>query len=163
MPQRKKNVGQAPRAASHLVARARTRAVPRAADVARAAPGAARMVEDIVGCKWSLAVLDRVRRGVRRPGAIEASLHGLSTKVMNERLRKLVRYGILARTAYPEVPPRVEYTLTAYGGRFARVLDEIAALDADTGAPARRGSRPAPAVEGRRTIVRRARRPAAGR
>ena len=87
------------------------------------------MVEDIVGCKWSLAVLDRVRRGVNRPGAIESSLPGLSPKVLNERLRKLVRFGILERTAVPEIPPRVEYTMTAFGARFARVLDEIAALD----------------------------------
>lgn len=92
-------------------------------------PHVARMVEDIVGCKWSLAVLDRVRHGVHRPGALEASLPGLSTKVLNERLRKLVRFGILDRTAYPEVPPRVEYRLTAFGGRLVRVLDDIAALD----------------------------------
>ena len=89
------------------------------------------MVEDIVGCKWSLAVLGRVREGVRRPGALEASLPGLSAKVLNERLRKLVRYGILERMAYAEVPPRVEYRLTAFGTRFAGVLDAIAELDAD--------------------------------
>jgi DNA-binding HxlR family transcriptional regulator len=78
----------------------------------RTEPPAARMVEDIVGCKWSLAVLERVRSGVSRPGALEHSLPGLSTKVLNERLRKLQRYGIVSRTAYPEVPPRVEYALT---------------------------------------------------
>ncbi len=99
-----------------------------------AAPPVARMVEDIVGCKWSLAVLARVRDGVRRPGALEHSLPGLSTKVLNERLRKLVRYGILARTAYAEVPPRVEYALTPFGERFARMLDEIASLEREFGA-----------------------------
>lgn len=95
----------------------------------QAEPPVARMVEDIVGCKWSLAVLSRVRDGVRRPGALEHSLPGLSTKVLNERLRKLVRYGIVARTAYAEVPPRVEYALTPFGERFARVLDDISALE----------------------------------
>lgn len=93
------------------------------------------MVEDIVGCKWSLAVLGRVRAGVRRPGALEHSLPGLSTKVLNERLRKLVRYGILARSAFPEVPPRVEYSLTPFGHRFARVLDDIAELDRELAHP----------------------------
>ena len=97
--------------------------------ISDAPPPAARMVEDIVGCKWSLAVLDRVRHGVHRPGALESSLPGLSTKVLNERLRKLVRFGILERNAFPEIPPRVEYTLTEFGGRFVRVLDEIAALE----------------------------------
>lgn len=95
----------------------------------RADPPAARMVEDIVGCKWSLAVLERVRSGVSRPGALEHSLPGLSTKVLNERLRKLQRYGIVSRTAYPEVPPRVEYALTPFGRKFVQVLDGVAALE----------------------------------
>ena len=46
----------------------------------------ARMVEDIVGVKWSLAVLGAVRGGVVRPGAIEHAIEGLSKKVLNERL-----------------------------------------------------------------------------
>ena len=87
-----------------------------------------RMVEDIVGCKWSLAVLGAVRAGVRRPGAIEHSIEGLSKKVMNERLAKLVRFGILAKHAFAEVPPRVEYELTPFGGKFCGVLDGIAHL-----------------------------------
>lgn len=91
----------------------------------------ARIVEDVVGCKWSLAVLARVREGVQRPGALEHSLPGLSTKVLNERLRKLVRYGILQRTAYAEIPPRVEYSMTPFGRRFARLLDDIEALQRD--------------------------------
>lgn len=99
-----------------------------------AEPPVARMVEDIVGCKWSLAVLARVRDGVRRPGALEHSLPGLSTKVLNERLRKLQRYGILARTAYAELPPRVEYALTPFGERFARLLDGIDALQREVDA-----------------------------
>lgn len=97
----------------------------------QAVPAAARMVEDILGCKWSLAVLLRVREGVRRPGALEHSLPGLSAKVLNERLRKLTRYGILARTAYAEVPPRVEYALTPFGMRFVGVLDAIETLGRD--------------------------------
>ena len=68
-----------------------------------AIPDVARMVEDIVGCKWSIAVLGRVREGVTRPGAIEHSLPGLTAKVLNERLRKLVRYGIVERTQFPEL------------------------------------------------------------
>lgn len=96
------------------------------------AQSVARMVEDIVGCKWSLAVLDLVRRGVRRPGAMEHAIDGLTAKVLNERLRKLVRYGILKRTSYPEVPPRVEYALTPFGEKFSDILDRIAKLECET-------------------------------
>lgn len=71
-------------------------------------PHVARMVEDIVGCKWSLAVIGAVRGGVHRPGALEHAIEGLSKKVLNERLSKLVRFGILERQAFAELPPRVE-------------------------------------------------------
>jgi DNA-binding HxlR family transcriptional regulator len=93
-----------------------------------ATPDVAGMVEDIVGCKWSLAVLAQIRQGVVRPGAMEHALPGLSTKVLNERLRKLVRYGILVRHAYPEVPPRVEYRLTPFGEKFTKLIDGVEQL-----------------------------------
>ena len=91
-------------------------------------PNVSRMVEDIVGCKWSLAVLGAVRGGVCRPGAMEHAIDGLSKKVLNERLVKLVRFGILDKHAYAEMPPRVEYRLTAFGDRFCGLLDGIDAL-----------------------------------
>ena len=87
------------------------------------------MIEDIVGCKWSLCVLELVSRGVSRPGEMQRSYHGLTAKVLNERLRKLVRYGILERHAFAEVPPRVEYTLTPMGRRFGQLLEQVRALE----------------------------------
>jgi DNA-binding HxlR family transcriptional regulator len=96
----------------------------------RAGIGAARMVEDIVGCKWSLTVLGLIAEGVQRPGAMQRRVVGLTPKVLNERLRKLLRFGIIERQVYAEVPPRVEYRLTPFGRRFDGVLKEIAALDA---------------------------------
>lgn len=90
---------------------------------------ALRMVEDIVGCKWSLTVLDLIRSGVTRPGKMERNVEGLSTKVLNERLRKLVRYRIVEKTIFPESPPRVEYTLTEFGAKFVVILDAISALE----------------------------------
>lgn len=87
------------------------------------------MVEDIVGCKWSLCVLDLVNRGVQRPGLMQKSIAGLTAKVLNERLRKLVRFAILEREVFPEVPPRVEYRLTPFGRRFIGLLEHITALE----------------------------------
>jgi DNA-binding HxlR family transcriptional regulator len=103
------------------------------------------MVEDVVGCKWSLAVLGQIRRGVRRPGKIERAIDGLSKKVMNERLRKLQRFGIVEKFAYAELPPRVEYRLSPFGRRFVRLLDGIERLQASleqTAAPSRNALRP---------------------
>lgn len=81
-----------------------------------------------MGCKWSLSVLGLVRGGVVRPGAMRRGVEGLSAKVLNERLAKMVRYGILHKRAYPEIPPRVEYRLTPFGRRFVGILDQLDAL-----------------------------------
>ena len=92
-------------------------------------PSVSGMVEDVLGCKWTLTVLRLVRQGVNRPGAMERSVDGLTTKVLNERLRKLVRFGILRRVAYPEIPPRVEYNLTPFGEKFIGALRAIEELE----------------------------------
>lgn len=88
-------------------------------------PNVHQMVESIVGCKWSLTVLGLVRKGVHRPGEMEHAVDGLSGKVLNERLTKLVRFGILQKVSFAEVPPRVEYRMTAFGNKFIKLLDEI--------------------------------------
>jgi DNA-binding HxlR family transcriptional regulator len=67
------------------------------------------MVENIVGCKWSLTFIDLIKRGINRPGQMQKEVAGLTTKVLNERLRKLVRFEIVEKTILPEIPPRVEY------------------------------------------------------
>lgn len=89
---------------------------------------AARIVEDIVACKWSLSVLAGLRSGVCRPGALQREIEGISTKVLNQRLSKMVRYGVLSKRSFPEIPPRVEYQLTRLGHRLLTILDQVDAL-----------------------------------
>ena len=94
-----------------------------------------RMVESIIGCKWSITVIGLIRDGVSRPGAMERAVEGLTTKVLNERLVKLSRFGIIDKTIFPEVPPRVEYSLTPFGCKFVKIIDEVKLLqkELDTG------------------------------
>ncbi|GIV15927.1 MAG: transcriptional regulator [Armatimonadota bacterium] len=82
-------------------------------------------VTEILKCKWTLAILDAIARGVNRPGRLERELPGLTTKVLNERIRKLERYGIIVRQVYPEIPPRVEYLFTERGKRLLKLLDAV--------------------------------------
>ena len=93
------------------------------------ASGVGMMVESIVGCKWSMHVLAAIRRGIARPGALERSAEGLTAKVLAERLTKLVRFGIVERRAFAEIPPRVEYRLTPFGRKFSGLMDGVAALE----------------------------------
>lgn len=103
----------------------------RAGDARDTRPSVRAIVEDVVGCKWTLHVLQQVRAGVHRPGQLVRTTDGLTRKVLYERLAKLVRYDVLTRVAYPEVPPRVEYRLTPFGERLNTVLDAIDALQCE--------------------------------
>lgn len=91
-------------------------------------PTVGQMMESVVGCKWSISVLDLMRNGVTRPGRMEHAIDGLSAKVLNERLRKLLHFGIIEKRVFAETPPRVEYHLTEFGSRFVAILDSIHAL-----------------------------------
>ena len=89
------------------------------------------MVEAIYGCKWSLTVYNLLANQINRPGEMVRSVEGLSTKVLNECLKRNVEFGILERIAFPEVPPRVEYKVTPFGNKFIRILDELEKLQGE--------------------------------
>ena len=88
-----------------------------------------RQLEDVVGCKWSVSVLQAVGAGISRPGALERHIEGISTKVLSERLRKLTIYGLLDKHVYAEVPPRTEYSLTDNGQKLLGIINQIKHLD----------------------------------
>jgi DNA-binding HxlR family transcriptional regulator len=91
----------------------------------------ASMVESIVGCKWSVRLLDLFADGHSRPSELLRACPSLSAKVMNERLRKMVRFGIVERTVFGDKPPvEVMYVLTPLGRRFMGILDEVRRLQA---------------------------------
>ena len=86
-------------------------------------------LEEVIGCKWSVSVLQAVRGGVNRPGALERDIPGISAKVLSERLRKLTGYGLLSKETFPEVPPRTEYALTPAGVALTDIIAKIRDLD----------------------------------
>src|SRR5690349_2981758 len=87
-----------------------------------------RLLEDVIGCRWTISVLRAVSAGVRRPGALERHITGISAKVLSDRLRRLTRAGIFERVQFPEIPPRVEYRLSGIGKKFLRLLKEAEKL-----------------------------------
>lgn len=92
--------------------------------------GSYQKLEDVVGCKWSVSVLQAVAEGINRPGVLERHIAGISTKVLSERLRKLTEYGLLDKQVHAEVPPRTEYALTADGRKLVAIISQIKTLDA---------------------------------
>lgn len=87
-------------------------------------------LEDVIGCKWSVSVLTHVGKGIHRPGELERAIEGISTKVLSERFRKLVEYGLLDKKSFNELPPRTEYYLTEKGSKVVEIIGQIKALDA---------------------------------
>jgi DNA-binding HxlR family transcriptional regulator len=90
-----------------------------------------RSLEDVLGCKWSAAIVAAVGRGVHRPGQLERFVPGISTKVLTERLRRMLAYRLITRTEYPGLPLRVEYHLTPIGKKLASVIEQLHALEAE--------------------------------
>ena len=91
----------------------------------------AMLLEEVIGCRWTISVLGAVAKGVKRPGALERHIEGISAKVLSDRLRQFTRAGIFERVQFPEIPPRVEYRLTAFGRKFLRLLHEVDRLQTE--------------------------------
>lgn len=79
----------------------------------------------IIGSKWTLLILRDLLEGTKRFGELSRSLNGISPKTLSERLRQLEEQQIIKRTIYPEVPSRVEYSLTERGKSLRDVLDAM--------------------------------------
>jgi DNA-binding HxlR family transcriptional regulator len=89
------------------------------------------LLEQVIGCRWTISVLGAVAKGIRRPGALQRHIEGISAKVLSDRLKHFQRAGIFERVQFPEIPPRVEYSLTEFGKKFMRLLKEVERLQAE--------------------------------
>ena len=80
------------------------------------------MAMNLVGGKYKCLILYHLNGGAKRTRDLLLLLEGISSKVLTEQLRQLEEDGLIERTVYAEVPPRVEYTLSAEGQTFLPVL-----------------------------------------
>ena len=79
----------------------------------------------LISSKWKVLILRDLLTGTKRFGELRRSLGGVSQKVLTAQLREMEDSGLLTRTVYPEVPPRVEYALTALGESLRPILDAM--------------------------------------
>jgi DNA-binding HxlR family transcriptional regulator len=84
-----------------------------------------RRVLDLIGDKWSVLIIGMLEDGPKRFSHLQRSIGGISQKMLTQTLRSLERDGIISRTLYPEVPPRVEYTLTPLGETLGEPIAAI--------------------------------------
>lgn len=80
----------------------------------------------VIGGKWKPIILWHLRSGEsRRFGELRRSMPNVTQKMLTQQLRELEADGLVLRTVHPQVPPRVEYTLTALGASVLPVLDQL--------------------------------------
>ncbi|WP_446665609.1 winged helix-turn-helix transcriptional regulator [Flexivirga sp. B27] len=86
-----------------------------------------REVLDRIGDKWTVLIVSTLRSGPLRYTDLQASIPGISQRMLTQTLKQLERDGVLTRTAYAEVPPRVEYDLTKLGRSLMDAVMSLAA------------------------------------
>ncbi|MCS6068874.1 helix-turn-helix transcriptional regulator [Klebsiella variicola subsp. variicola] len=86
---------------------------------------ATREILDRIGDKWSLYIIASLANGKRRFNELRRNIEGISQRMLTLTLRGMERDGLLTRTVYPTIPPRVEYELTELG---RTLLDPVMAL-----------------------------------
>lgn len=79
----------------------------------------------LVGSKWKLLILRNLLARPWRFSEMKKSLDGISQKVLSDSLRSLEEDGIVTRTVYPEVPPRVEYSLSELGESMRPIISAM--------------------------------------
>jgi DNA-binding HxlR family transcriptional regulator len=80
----------------------------------------------VIGGRWKPAILCRLLNGTMRYSELKKSIEGISERMLVAQLRELEHAGILRRLVYAEVPPRVEYEITAFGETMKPMLDAMA-------------------------------------
>lgn len=86
-----------------------------------------REVLDRIGDKWSVLIISTLNGGALRYSDLQASIPAISQRMLTQTLKRLEYDGLITRTAYPEVPPRVEYELTSLGGSLMEAVTAMAA------------------------------------
>lgn len=82
---------------------------------------------DVLGGKWKMPILWRLRSRAWRHGELRKDLGPITAKMLTQQLRELEEDGLITRTVYPVVPPHVEYALTPLGGSVAPVIERLRA------------------------------------
>ena len=83
------------------------------------------MTLQLIGDKWKILILRDLLTGTKRFGELKKSVTGITQKVLTSNLRSMESSGLLTRKVFPEVPPRVEYTLTDIGYSLQPILDSM--------------------------------------
>jgi len=80
---------------------------------------------EVIGGRWKVLILRELFPGVKRFGQLHRALHGITQKMLTQQLRELEQDGIIHREIYPQIPPKVEYSLTPLGESLKPIIDAM--------------------------------------
>ncbi|MDE6865625.1 MAG: helix-turn-helix transcriptional regulator [Alistipes sp.] len=84
-----------------------------------------RLTMSLIDSKWKSCLLDELRHGPMRPSALHKALPEATPRVLDLQLKELVDDGLVAKTIYPELPPRSEYAITPLGRTLIPIIDAM--------------------------------------
>jgi DNA-binding HxlR family transcriptional regulator len=84
-----------------------------------------RLTKEVLNGKWKPALLKAVSLEIKRPSEILRLLPGATLRVLNVQLKELEHHGMLAKKIYPQLPPKVEYSLTDLGWSIMPIIDAM--------------------------------------
>ena len=79
----------------------------------------------LMGKRWKPAILWKMTEGIYRFGEMKRAIPQISEKMLTQHLRELETDGLITRTIYPEMPPRLEYDLTKLGSSLQPILEQL--------------------------------------
>lgn len=79
----------------------------------------------VIGGRWKVLILRELFKGTKRFGELNRSLERISQKMLTQQLREMEKDGIVHRKVFPQIPPKVEYSLTSLGNSLEPVLDAM--------------------------------------
>lgn len=83
------------------------------------------IIMEIIGGKWKSYLVYLINKGVKRPSELQRAMPSASRRVLDLQLRELEFHGIIQRTIFHELPPKVEYSLTPFGASLLPVVDAM--------------------------------------
>jgi len=83
------------------------------------------LTKEVLNGKWKPALLNAISLEVKRPSEILRLLSGATRRVMNVQLKELEEHGMIEKKVYPQLPPKVEYSLTEIGRTLMPIIDAM--------------------------------------
>ncbi|GGI12755.1 transcriptional regulator [Gottfriedia solisilvae] len=80
---------------------------------------------EVIGGKWKVVILCHLKLGTRRTSELKRAMPGITQKMLTQQLRELEEDGIINRTVYNQIPPKVEYSLSDYGVSLNEILHSL--------------------------------------